>query len=68
MRKTIIIAVAAVTAAFSFTAPAFADTVTVRTTHHSTYHRPYHKRCWVKTVRHRDRHGHIVVRKTRVCR
>jgi hypothetical protein len=67
MRKFIIIAVAAVTTAFSFTIPAYADTVVVKTTHHG-YHRPAHRRCWVKTVRHRDRHGHIVVRKTRVCR
>jgi hypothetical protein len=67
MRKMMIIAAAALMAAVSFDVPAQAATVVVRTGHHA-YHRPYHKRCWVKTVRHRDRHGHIVVRKTRVCR
>lgn len=67
MRKFIIIAIAAATTAFAFDVPAYADTVRVVTTHHVA-HRPHHRRCWVKTVRHRDRHGHVVVRKTRVCR
>jgi hypothetical protein len=67
MRKFLIVTVTAATAAFSFGASAYADSVTV-TTRHSDYHRPHHRTCYVKTVKHRDRHGHIVVRKTRVCR
>jgi hypothetical protein len=68
MRKFILVAAAVVTTAFTFNIPAaYADTVIVKTSHHG-YHRPHHRRCWTKTVRHRDRHGHIVVRKTRVCR
>lgn len=65
MRKFLIVAVAAMTAAVSFDTSAYAATVTMR---HGYHHRPHGHHCAVRTVRHRDRHGHVVIRKTRVCR
>jgi hypothetical protein len=31
-------------------------------------HKPHHQHCMMKTVKHRDGHGHWVMKKMRVCR
>lgn len=31
-------------------------------------HKPHHQQCMMKTVKHRDGHGHWVMKKMRVCR
>ena len=58
MRNLILVSAVALATALSFGVSARAATVMVHHAHH----------CVVKTVKHRDHHGRVVIPKTRVCR
>lgn len=67
MKALLLASILAVTAAFSFSAPAQAAAVV---TYRGHYHpRPYHMRphCYIKTIKH-YRHGRVWYEKVRVCR
>jgi hypothetical protein len=76
MKTLLISSLIAVSSVFAFSAPSYADTVTVTTTQKvrspmREEYRPRHHRvardCVVKKVR-THHHGRVVIKETRICR
>lgn len=76
MKTLLLSSLIAISSVFVFSAPSYADTVTVTTTQQvrtpmRDEYRPRHHRpardCFVKKVR-THHHGRLVVKQTRVCR
>ncbi|MGO4565521.1 hypothetical protein AB4Z52_10720 [Rhizobium sp. 2YAF20] len=64
MRNLLLASAVAVSTVLSFGAAAQADTMYGHTTH---YDHHMHKHCVMKSVKHRDHHGHWVWTKQKVC-
>jgi hypothetical protein len=60
MRNFILASAVALAATLSTGVAARADDMSM--------HNMHHKHCMMKTVKHRDGHGHWVMKKMRVCR
>ncbi len=64
MRNFILASAVALAATLSSGVAARADDMSMR----HNMHGMHQKHCMMKTVKHRDRHGHMVMKKMRVCR
>ncbi len=64
MRNFLIASAVALAATLSSGVAAHADNMSMR----HNMHGMQNKHCMTKTVKHRDHHGRMIVKKTRVCR
>lgn len=63
MRNIILASALALAATLSTGVAARADDMSMH-----NMHKPHHQHCMMKTMKHRDGHGHWVMKKMRVCR